>query len=35
MTQPAIDNLLDLPEGTVKVRLQRARAGLQRILPQG
>jgi RNA polymerase sigma-70 factor, ECF subfamily len=32
LTHPAIASLLDMPEGTVKVRLHRARARLQRIL---
>lgn len=32
LTQPAIAQLLDMPEGTVKVHLHRARAKLRRAL---
>lgn len=34
MTQPAIARLLNMPEGTVKVRLHRARGKLQRAFPE-
>jgi len=34
LTQPAIARLLKLPEGTVKVRLHRARAKLHRMLDE-
>jgi RNA polymerase sigma-70 factor (ECF subfamily) len=34
LTQPAISKLLNVPEGTVKVRLHRARAKLHRALSQ-
>jgi RNA polymerase sigma-70 factor (ECF subfamily) len=34
LTQPAIARLLEMPEGTVKVRLHRARAKLHRVLDE-